>query len=458
MGAVGFFFSMLAWSCSSSTNVPPETFNPGDASILFHPDSGSDANLVDSTVNVTPDVGAPVDASDAAAAGDGACSPEAGAGARACDGVCVNTLNDPKNCGGCGQQCDSLFATGALCAKGNCECGAPLVNCGQKCTDVTNDVDNCGLCGHGCQGAVCSSGLCAPSPVTNAAAGVIMDLAIDATSVYWTVAGAVYLKQFATPGSSPTVISPLSQVDPRGIAVDTTNVYWVDFASGEVAYTQILAPASTPTVLVQPLLKDAGPSPDQPIDVAVDANNVYWVDQGSGTVNEKPLRGGGAAIVLATGRNHPIAVTFDSKFVYWADHGTTQTGTGSINRVAIGQALGTVTPLATSQDQPEELTVDATSVYWTNRSNSGTVNGVPVGGGIVAVLASNQGGPHGVVVDSSWVYWTNYNDNMVKKAPLTGGSTYTLATLQHNPSAIAVDAKNVYWANQGDGSIWKVAK
>lgn len=57
-----------------------------------------------------------------------------------CDGMCVDTANDPHNCGGCGHACD---AAKPLCDHGECAkalclvvgpiCPNDLLCCGNEC-------------------------------------------------------------------------------------------------------------------------------------------------------------------------------------------------------------------------------------------------------------------------------------------------------------------------------------
>ena len=52
----------------------------------------------------------------AAGCGDGGGEENCPTGERLCSGVCVNTLTDHNNCGGCGNAC----ATGSQCVNGSC--------------------------------------------------------------------------------------------------------------------------------------------------------------------------------------------------------------------------------------------------------------------------------------------------------------------------------------------------
>jgi hypothetical protein len=458
-GVLGFVVAAAVASCSNAGNVR----GPGDTVIEggpFHPDAGltDDATMLPSMT-------------DGSTCGDGG---------KICGTQCVDTQNDPKNCGDCSLVC----GMGAACARGRCQCPGVQTVCGNQCVDTTADPSNCGFCGHNCQGNGCTAGLCQASLIGQAdMSQKINDIAIDATNVYWTwttlassptsgPGGGVSLKPFA--GGNRLTGTFVRGGDPRGIAVDTHYMYWVDFYFGSVSFSPLMSGFNQGYFFL-PSVPDGGTPPQGPIDVAIDAQsqNIYWVDFVGGTVSTVPMQNGVASSVrvLAGGLSSPIAIALDMNYVYWVDFGTTQ-GTGSVNRVRIGSASA-VEPLASGQDQPRDIAVDGTSVYWTSRTNSGSVSKVPIGGGPVTILAKNQGGPSGIVVDAQFVYWTNYNDDNVVKVPLGGlpastgdggapdggtSSPYILASKQNLPVAIAIDEKNVYWANQGDGTVMKVAK
>jgi hypothetical protein len=76
-----------------------------------------------------------------------------------CNGACVNTGNDPLNCGGCGQAC----AATQQCNQGQC---APCQGQGHKvcdnaCVNTRTDNNNCGDCGTVCDpNNPCQDGQC----------------------------------------------------------------------------------------------------------------------------------------------------------------------------------------------------------------------------------------------------------------------------------------------------------
>ena len=76
---------------------------------------------------------------------DGACTPTTcGGGQTCCGSGCIDTQNDPNNCGSCGNTC-----------------GAGQTCCGGGCVDTATDSNNCGSCGYPCLGGdTCQNGLC----------------------------------------------------------------------------------------------------------------------------------------------------------------------------------------------------------------------------------------------------------------------------------------------------------
>jgi hypothetical protein len=74
-----------------------------------------------------------------------------------CGDACVDILDDPNNCGACGNVCGD----GTCCTDGVCVslCDEGQVWCDGACIDVANDSDNCGSCGNECgEGSCCSGG------------------------------------------------------------------------------------------------------------------------------------------------------------------------------------------------------------------------------------------------------------------------------------------------------------
>ena len=92
----------------------------------------------------------------------GVCGLSCVGGSTKCSGLCINTANDPANCGSCGNAC----LNGQVCSAGVCglSCVGGSTKCSGACVDTKIDPANCGNCGAACSfsnaGAFCSSSAC----------------------------------------------------------------------------------------------------------------------------------------------------------------------------------------------------------------------------------------------------------------------------------------------------------
>ena len=411
--ASGILLLAAAAGCNSSPDHPPAVTgeNPGgdqDATVIF---PAVDAS---SPRGAPRDAGTPADASppDALAACTST-QADANVSLMMCGTQCVNIETDNANCGACNQPCGII---GAACDHGTCKCPTPQSVCSNRCVDTTQDESNCGFCGHNCQGNPCTMSLCQASNIAQVTVSTthIASIAVDSTNVYWTQGTGSGSGAYGKPFAGGTPVQFGTAVDPRGIVVDLTHVYWADFGNGTVSSAALLGGA--PVRIAPP--PDGG-ALGGPTALTSDAKNVYWVDPVQGTVNQMPLQGG-TVLPLASGRLTPMAIAVDATNVYWVDYGSTG-NPGSVNKVPIivnpDSGTPTVTPLAPSEQQPS-----------------------------------------GIAIDAANVYWTDFDDNTVNKVPIGGGAKFQYAVQQATPSAIAVDKKNIYWVNHAAGLILEVTK
>jgi hypothetical protein len=152
-----------------------------------------------------------------------------------------------------------------------------------------------------------------------------------------------------------------ANTDIVALAVDATNVYWADNASGTVGIYN-LNTANITTV----------GSPGSISGLAVDPSHIYF-----GAVQDLEVApiGGGAATTLVAGPAGGCidAIAVDNQAVYWTD-----ACLGTLNKVPLPTSCGSPVQTLWNEDatpgvsEPMGIALDPTNVYWTDPSN-GTV-------------------------------------------------------------------------------------
>jgi hypothetical protein len=207
------------------------------------------------------------------------------------------------------------------------------------------------------------------------------ELALDAKFVYLTDDHRVTKTALDGSGSS-TVWRDTNQDDfargiPTSIAVDAHTVFFA--VSGDGIDSEPVPGPGDP-LHATPI---AGGS--EPRGLAIDDANVYWIEAVTpavhGVVMKSPKSGGNKAVPLAANlTDGPHAIAADATNVYWASGFPTSDGLNGGKNPASGGGIwkvpkdGSIPPirLATSSGFPAALVVDATSVYWVD-SETGNV-------------------------------------------------------------------------------------
>jgi Domain of unknown function (DUF5050) len=135
-------------------------------------------------------------------------------------------------------------------------------------------------------------------------------IASDGTSVFWVTRQDGYVKKSDPDFGNET---PLATGDvPWDIAVDATTVYWTEQgsapASGKVMKVQKDGTGTTTLAMGQ----------QDPQGMAIDATAVYWANKTDGTICKVPLAGG-TVTVLAKDQMDPENVAVDATSVYWTN-------------------------------------------------------------------------------------------------------------------------------------------
>jgi hypothetical protein len=320
---------------------------------------------------------------------------------------------------------------------------------------------NCGACGHDCLGGSCTASACQPLQLS-AAGTSPYGIALDSTNVYWVEGNG---KIYAVPigGGTQTLLGSIG-AEGQGVAVLGSKLYATDYQSG------VWSLSTTPSTPVQ-LTSVSGVGLTSAI--VADTNNVYFATWASGFTNcvvAQAPSGGGGSMALDSAVAYPMVVgpvpfnvAADATHVYWANTGTMDNG-GSVQRAPIGG--GTVETIAPTQAYPWGLVVYSGSVYWTNLGTAaqtfsdGSVMKVAIGSTSPTALVSNVHAPTALAVDASGVYFTmlgSGTSRLIAKVPLGGAaSPTTLATMVGvSVQDIAVDSTSIYFSQQ---HVYKLAK
>jgi hypothetical protein len=176
----------------------------------------------------------------------------------------------------------------------------------------------------------------------------ITALAVDSTNVYWLDA---LIMKTPVGGGATTAVGGTSITN---FAVDSTDAYW---SNNSGLWKCNLNGCTNPTPV--------GPPQGHGF-IVMDGNNVYTADNGGGSVYSCPKTGCVTATKLDTG-NIIQGFATDGLSVYWSD---TDGTAGWIKKCAVGGCNQTPTMLVTTQlkDVPKSIALDGTSIYWTTLS------------------------------------------------------------------------------------------
>jgi hypothetical protein len=149
-------------------------------------------------------------------------------------------------------------------------------------------------------------------------------IAVESGKLYWTeMAGGLVSSCTVAMGCSDYAQILGGQKNPDQIAVDASYFFVTDngmnATSGDGSVVRAKLDGTMATTLAGARVFPRG--------IAVDATYVYWVDFGvaaaDGTVNRVPIAGG-AVEPLATGQGQPIGIAVDDTAIYWTNNGTGQ--------------------------------------------------------------------------------------------------------------------------------------
>jgi hypothetical protein len=251
-------------------------------------------------------------------------------------------------------------------------------------------VKGCPVTGCGAGPTVYAQGLANPRGV-----------AVDSTNIYFGAGGAIYTCPRGGCNGGPTQLVSANQ--PYGVAVDGTYVYWVDYADSTVHRTLKSAGSGG----IDTVLYDAGDGlVYQPFQCVVDGTFLYFMDY-----NEDVTRlsvNGGAIAFLGSGNNgsrygNSFGITTDPTSVYFGGNSVVQRADKTLADSGV--------PISATIPDADSLAFDPATgmIYWSNwgsgNSNDGTIGKMTVTGGSAQVLTSSLATPEAVTVSGNYVLW-----------------------------------------------------
>jgi hypothetical protein len=275
----------------------------------------------------------------------------------------------------------------------------------------------------------------------------IQFIALDHDDVYWTDFALGEVAAVPKAGGDVRVIAP-GRGNPSGLVVVGPTIYWTEFGSGDVMSGAAAGGGEFTTIASKQ---------DGAFDITAASDAIYWTTVQSCSVAQS--EDGGKFHVLVHAKQPFTAITSTDDHVFWV----------SIEQKIIARydvASGNVSTLLSvgAVDLPSTLATDGKNVYFGGISPSElVVSAVPIVGGDPVALFSescdvgNTRCIGDVATDGDFVYFTSRTGD-VRKVATSGGEPITIATNQANPFAVTVDDRCVYWSNLGDGSVWAAPK
>ena len=301
-----------------------------------------------------------------------------------------------------------------------CDTDAGLDACGGKCVTLATDAKNCGFCGHDCQGAACSSGLCAPQVLAT------------------------------------------GQANPIAIAVNSTNVYFLNNATGGTDGQLVSCPVTGCPNPIVPLSKAL----DNPTALTLDGTNVYWINssalnQTKGTGMKCPLAGCGATnqnrTTLFTGIATPRTIAVDATKIYFGGWGTGSPNffNGKVYSCAIGGCGAAPTTVVTPLIRASALGIDAPDLYVASAGQIPSIVRAALGSSGAGTVMDMQKDYSSLVVGTAVLYWTDFGNGDVYMCPKLNctSNAIVLFSNQAGPDQIKVDGQGIYWLNTVSGEV-----
>jgi hypothetical protein len=265
-------------------------------------------------------------------------------------------------------------------------------------------------------------------------------IALDQNNVYVEDQGSTTGTVYQCPKTGCATPTTLGPGYATGIAVDSTSVYWNDFAAGQIVKCAIGGCANSPTVI--------GPNQPHAEGLSYDGVNLYWAATGSLITCTAPSCGGMS--ILATGQSTTIVNTAtEDAVVYWISSGSVLDcpAAGCSNKPSV------VTSSVANGPSGSDVFVKDGFAYFT--SGNSIVSCPTTSACAFPRTIGSSSAPFGIASDGTDVYWLDENIAQVYRCPITGcvGSAEIFADqTSFDPAGeigtnVALDGEYAYWAD-----------
>jgi hypothetical protein len=256
-------------------------------------------------------------------------------------------------------------------------------------------------------------------------------LAVDASNIYYVDSGSNTVWQ-ANKVTFASIQLATNQAKPLSVAIDATTVYWTSNLGGAILMTPIGGGAVT--VLY---------AANQPTAIAVDANYIYWSDDGSRQIFKAPKAPDAGAPVALASQTTPELKEDDANLYGW---------TAAVGVFVISKSAGTETPYVNQLHPLDGMGISSSLVFWGSTFNGFTYQlfftGKIAGGAVNGTLVSTM--PLDITTDDCSVYWTD-GSSSVWTLPLSAVDQVTprsLTAAATQSNHIVVDDSYIYWTDQ----------
>ena len=352
-----------------------------------------------------------------------------------------------------------------------CGCPSGETNCSGTCTNTqASDAANCGTCGHGCLGGTCSGGVCQRWTVANASfTATPVNLAVDATNLYWTDDGLNGVMQVSASqaGATPINLTTLgTTVSFLGIAVTGSTLVFTTIDENVIVTSQLWKASvgvQNQSLTALDTFSRVGPlrggvavnSTGATAYIMVNTQDSLGNYTQSTTLYACPIGTANACTSLTTAATSITdGPVISGGFLFFDDYNNNE-----IERYTLpsGPLNGSfVSPLPLS---PGIMAADSTRAYFAYNGDGteqtvtteGIVNNSTNGGAVPQGFANTTGGAGGLASDGKFLYfdWINYNTNPstgdIQYASVSGGPVTTLYTGVAPTGVVVGPNGGIYW-------------